>query len=158
MSTPRIQPNEIQDGLMYRVGVPLPEFACATEMPDGSLLRWIRMGKGIEFDQVSTDWQAGRHVRWHYQFWPDSFPPRALDDHVKIGGEHFDLLDADYTLETQPDGTTKLRVALSYRVSTRFNWYARPVAELFVSNFEENALRFYARRAEAQAARSSHLY
>ena len=37
---------------------------------------------------------------------------------------------------------------MNYRVSTRFNWYARPVAELFVSNFEENVLRFYARRAE----------
>jgi hypothetical protein len=38
---------------------------------------------------------------------------------------------------------------MSYRVSTRFNWYAGRVAELLVGNFEETALRFYARRAEA---------
>jgi hypothetical protein len=36
---------------------------------------------------------------------------------------------------------------MSYRVSTPFNWYARPIAELLIGNFEEAALRFYARRA-----------
>lgn len=113
------------------------------------------MGKGIAFDQISTDWQAGRHVRWRYRFSSDSFPPRALDDHVRIGGEYFDLLDTQYSLSSVGSGMTSLRVSMSYRVSTRFNWYAQPVAALFVSNFEETALRLYARRAEAQAARSS---
>jgi hypothetical protein len=155
MATPRIHPEEIQDGLMYRIGVPLPESACAAEMPDGSLLRWIRMGKGIQFDQVSTDWQVGRRVRWQYRFASDSFPPRALDDHVRIGGEYFDLLDTEYSIRSIGRGTTSLHVSMRYRVSTRFNWYAQTVAELFVSNFEETALRFYARRAEAQAARPS---
>jgi hypothetical protein len=42
---------------------------------------------------------------------------------------------------------------MSYRVSTRINWYAGRVAELLVGNFEETALRFYARRAEALAVR-----
>jgi len=115
-------------------------------------VRHVRMGKGIEFDQVAADWQGCHHVRWQYRFAPDSFPPRALDDHVRIGGEHFDLIDTEYSLRPRPDGTTTLRVAISYRVSTRFNWYAQPLAELFVGNFEETALRFYARRAEALAA------
>jgi len=121
-------------------------------MDDGSLVRHVRMGKGIEFDQVAADWQGCHHVHWQYRFTPDSFPPRALDDHVRIGGEHFDLIDTEYSLRPRSDGTTTLRVAISYRVSTRFNWYAQPLAELFVGNFEETALRFYARRAEALAA------
>ena len=58
-----------------------------------------------------------------------------------------------YSLQPRPDGTTTLRVAISYRVSTRFNWYAQPVAAMFVGNFEKSVLRFYARRAEAYAAR-----
>jgi hypothetical protein len=37
---------------------------------------------------------------------------------------------------------------MKYRVSTAFNWYTRPIAEFLVGNFEEAALRFYARRAE----------
>ncbi|MEJ0086617.1 MAG: hypothetical protein WDO72_13095 [Pseudomonadota bacterium] len=40
-------------------------------------------------------------------------------------------------------------MSMNYRVSTRFNWYAGPVADLLIGNFEENILRFYARRAEA---------
>jgi hypothetical protein len=153
MTAPAIRPDEFQDGLMYRIGVPLPESALAGEMPDGSLVRDIRMGKGIHFYQFATDWETCRRVRWRYHFAPNSFPPRALDDHVRIGGEHFDLIDAEYSLRSIDDNTTTLRVAMRYRVSTRFNWYAQPVAALFVSNFEETALRFYARRAEAQAAR-----
>jgi len=60
-------------------------------------------------------------------------------------------MDVDYSLQPHDDGTTTLRVAVSYRVSTRFNWYAGRVAEVLVGNFEETVLRFYARRAEAQA-------
>jgi hypothetical protein len=112
------------------------------------------MGKGIQFDQIATEWEVCRRVRWRYHFTPDSFPPRALDDHVRIGGEYFDVLDTAYSLEPGRNGTTTLRVSISYRVSTRYNWYAQPVAELFVGNFEETALRFYAHRAEAQAARN----
>jgi hypothetical protein len=154
MTAPAIRPDEIDDALMYRIGVPLAESALAGQTDDGYLVRHIRMGKGIEFDQVAADWEGCRYVRWQYRFTPSSFPPRALDDHVRIGGEHFDLLDTEYSLQARPDGATTLRVAISYRVSTRFNWYAQPLAELFVSNFEETALRFYARRAEAQAARN----
>ncbi|HTK99966.1 MAG TPA: hypothetical protein VL379_18160 [Pseudomonadales bacterium] len=157
MTAEAIRPDEMDDGYMYQIGVPLPESALAGETDDGRLVRHIRMGRGIEFDQIATDWQACSHVRWQYHFTANSFPPRALDDHVRIGGEYFDVLDAQYSLRPIDGGRTALRVTMSYRVSTRFNWYAQPVAKLIVGNFEETALRFYARRAEAQAARSSGL-
>ena len=151
MTATAIRPDEVNDGWMYRIGVPPPESALADLTDDGELVRHIRMGKGIQFDQVASDWEVCRRVRWVYRFTPDSFPPRALDDHVRIGGEYFDIIDAEYSLQLQADGTTALHVAMSYRVSTRFNWYAGRVAELLVGNFEETALRFYARRAEARA-------
>jgi hypothetical protein len=47
---------------------------------------------------------------------------------------------------------------MSFRVSTAFNWYARPIAEFFVGNFEEAVLKFYAHRAmeiPAEAATAS---
>jgi hypothetical protein len=147
-TAPGIRPEEVEDGWMYRIGVPLPESAM-TDSADGEVVRHIRMGRGVQFDQVAADWQPARRVRWLYRFTPDSFPPRALDDHVRIGGEYFDIIDTEYSLQPQADGTTTLHVAMSYRVSTRFNWYAGRVAELLVGNFEETALRFYARRAEA---------
>jgi hypothetical protein len=44
---------------------------------------------------------------------------------------------------------------MSYRVSTHFNWYAGPVADFLVRDFEETILRFYGRRAERAAAQPS---
>lgn len=131
---------------MYRIGVPLPLYA-NTEMRDGERVRHIEMGKGIQFDQVVIDWEPERLVRYTYRFTPDSFPPRALDDHVLIGGDYFDLHDTEYLLEPIASGT-RVSTRISYRVSTHFNWYARAVARLLVGNFEETALAFYARRAE----------
>ena len=60
-------------------------------MRDGEHLRHITMGKGVRFDQVATEWRENERVSWRYRFAEDSFPPGALDDHVRIGGEYFDL-------------------------------------------------------------------
>jgi hypothetical protein len=146
-----IRPEEIDSAWIYRIGVP-PPVSAFTEERDGSLVRHISMGKGIHFDQVATELQPGKRVRWLNQFANDSFPPRALDDHVRIGGQYFDVIDAEYTL-AEVGGSTRLSVRISYRVSTPFNWYARPLAEFLVGNFEATALKFYAHRAESDAWR-----
>ncbi|WP_422010410.1 SRPBCC family protein [Roseateles sp.] len=151
MDMPAIGPEEMADGWMYRIGVPLP-LSGVTQQDGKTLVRHVEMGRGIRFDQVSTDWQPAQRVRWTYRFSADSFPPRAMDDHVRIGGRHFDLIDTVYTL--QPEGAgTRLRVAMSYRVTTQFNWYAEPLARWLIGDFEAVALRLYARRAEALAHR-----
>lgn len=142
-----IREEEIGSALMYQIGVPLP-LSATTETSSGERVRHIRMGKNIAFDQVVVDWEPEHRVRYTYRFGPDSFPPRALDDHVRIGGDFFDLHDTEYRLEPVQHGTL-LTARMSYRVSTHFNWYARPVARLLVGNFEEAALGFYARRAES---------
>lgn len=145
----QIEPSEIDSAWMYRIGVP-PPLSATTETQGGELVRHITMGRNIHFDQVSADWEAGRRVRWTYRFEADSIPPHVLDDHVRIGGPYFDLIDTEYSLAEAPGGT-QLHVRMRYRVSTHFNWYAAAVARFFVGNFEEAALAFYARRAEAAA-------
>lgn len=140
-----IQAREMGGAWMYRIGVPLP-LSAVTELTDDGHVRHIVMGKGIHFDQVAADWQPNHRILWRYRFSPDSFPARALDDHVRIGGAYFDLLDTEYTLR-QVAGGTELRVTMRYRISTPFNWYAGAIAKFFVGNFEETALRFYGRRA-----------
>jgi hypothetical protein len=87
-----IRADEIGSAWMYRIGVPLPSSAI-TESCDGSAIRHIAMGKGIHFDQIASDWQPNQRVRWTYLFSADSFPPGALDDHVRIGGAYFDVID-----------------------------------------------------------------
>ena len=144
-----IQPEEVGSAWMYRIGAPTPTAGVLADTPEGKV-RHVTMGRGVRFDQVAVQWEPNRHVRWTYRFAEDSFPPQALDDHVRIGGHYFDLLDTDYTLV--PHGEqTELHIRMRYRVSTRFNWYAQPIAQWLIGNFEEVILGFYARRAEAAA-------
>lgn len=141
-----IRPDEVERAWMYRIGVPLPLSGMTEHTPEG-IVRKVRMGKDIHFEQVATEWQENRHVRWAYRFAEDSIPPRALDDHVKIGGHYFDLIDTSYTLSPLDAAHTQLRIRMHYRVSTQFNWYADAIAEFLIGNFEEVILDFYQRRA-----------
>lgn len=142
-----IRPEEVDRAWMYRIGVPLPE-AGITQRTSRGLVRRITMGKGVHFDQVVVERQPERYVRWTYHFDKDSFPPAALDDHVKIGGRYFDMRDTSYALV--PEGNeTRLTIRMHYRVSTQFNWYANPIATMLIGNFEDVILEFYRRRSEA---------
>ena len=144
-----IKPEEVNLAWAYRIGVPMPLAGVTQQTPTG-LVRKITMGKGIHFDQIVTDWQENKYVRWTYRFDDDSFPPRALDDHVKIGGLYFDFKDTSYTL-TPRGNATALTLRMHYRVSTQFNWYADAVAQVLLGNVEEVLLNFYRQRSETNS-------
>ncbi|QYF91960.1 SRPBCC domain-containing protein [Massilia sp. PAMC28688] len=150
-----IEADEVDRAWMYRIGVPLPESGVTRQVGE-TLVRDVRMGKSIHFAQVASEWRENSYVKWHYRFEPDSIPAGALDDHVKIGGHYFDVVDTIYTLTPKGDAT-ELTISMHYRVSTQFNWYATRVADLLFNNFEKVILEFYARRAEAAFTRASSL-
>ena len=141
-----IRGDEIDGAWMYRIGVPTPLEGRA-DVRDGEHLRHIVMGRGVRFDQVATIWREQRQITWRYRFAQASFPPGALDDHVRIGGEYFDIIESTYSLTPRGHGTT-LSLSTRYRVSTHFNWYAARVGDFLVGDFAETVLGFYARRAE----------
>jgi hypothetical protein len=141
-----IRPAEVDGAWMYRIGVPLP-VAGAADVVNGQHLRHVTMGKGVRFDQVATVWRENERVTWRYRFAPDSFPPGALDDHVRIGGQYFDIVESTYSLAPRGAGTV-LSLSTRYRVSTHFNWYAGWIGDFLVGDFGETIVAFYARRAE----------
>jgi uncharacterized protein YndB with AHSA1/START domain len=145
-----IQPAEMAQGLAWRIGVPFPQQAVTVDT-DGGRVRKLRWDHGVHFDEPILDWVENRYIRWRYVFASDSFPPGALDEHVAIGGSHFDLLDTSYRL-TPETGGTRLAIHVSHRVSTHFNAYAGAWADLLVADASRTILRFYQRRAEAIAA------
>ena len=119
-------------------------------------LRWRVAPSALHIPVLATRftlaelWKArGRLSPWRRKHIVASYC--ALDDHVMIGGQYFDLRDATYTL-TPRDGGTELRVAVSWRLSTRFNWYADPVMQFLLGDASENILRFYKARSEAAGA------
>ncbi len=145
--TQDIRPEEFNASWASRIGVPMPLAGVTRDTPAGRV-RESRWDKAVAFDEIITDWQPGRYLRWTYRFTPESFPPGALDDHVLIGGHYFDLQDTAFTL-TPVAGGTMLCIQTHYRVSTQFNFYADWVAQRLLSNMLETALKFYQGRSES---------
>ncbi|HEY6940846.1 SRPBCC family protein [Dokdonella sp.] len=145
-----IQPDEMAQGIAWRIGVPFPQEAVTVDTPEGRV-RKLRWDKGVHFDEPILDWVENRYIRWRYVFAADSIPPAALDEHVLVGGRHFDLVDTSYRL-TPEQGGTRLAIDVNYRVSTHFNAYAGAWADLLVGDAARTILAFYQRRAEAAVA------
>ncbi|MDP9893294.1 hypothetical protein J2W32_001404 [Variovorax boronicumulans] len=145
-----IRPDEVGDAWAYRIGVPMPVAGVTHETPEGRV-RQVQWQKDVHFEELVTEWQPQQHMKWQYRFAPDSFPAGALDDHVVIGGHYFDLRDSAFTL-TPRDGGTELRIDVSWRVSTRFNWYADRVAQFLLGDFSAHILHFYKVRSEGAMA------
>jgi uncharacterized protein YndB with AHSA1/START domain len=145
-----IRPEEIDRAWLFRIGVPVP---LEGQLLDGRGLdsprptRRVRMAKNVYFDEIVTEARPNELIRWTYEFYPDSFPPSALDDHVRVGGLYFDVRDTSYTLTRHGDAT-ELATRIDVRVSTHFNWYANPVARLLIGNLAESNLGYYKRRSE----------
>jgi hypothetical protein len=147
MNAEKIKSTEVEHGWIYRIGVPLPKEGI-TKQIGNELVREMKMGKSIYFDLRSTEWQENKFVKWNPRFYENSFPPHAMDDHVKIGGEYLDMLDTTYTLRAINSNQTELDVKIRYRVSTDFDWYANTVAQLLIGNFGTVILDFYRECAE----------
>lgn len=146
LDAPAIEPAEIDRAWLFRIGVPLPlEGRLRTDA--GETLRRVRMSKDVYFDEVIEELREPELVRWTYRFYDDSFPPYALDEHVVIGGHYFDVLDTSYTLRPR-GGATELTVRMSYRISTNFNWYARPVMRFLLGDLAERNVEYYRQRSE----------
>jgi uncharacterized protein YndB with AHSA1/START domain len=148
-----IRPDEVAHGWVFRIGVPLPEAGIIESTPEG-LVRRIRMGRNVHFDQVVVASEEARRIVFRYRLYDDSFPPYALDDHVVVGGYYFDIPDTEYRLEPEGEGT-RLTIRMGYRVTTMFNWYAEPIARLFLGNLGQTLLDFYRVRSESVISRTS---
>ena len=147
-----IQPEEMAGALALRIGVPAPVSGVTRGTPGGRV-RTSRWGKQVHFDEIIQEWQPNRYVRWTYRFAPDSFPRKALDDHVVIGGHYFDVLDTSFTLQPVSGGTsTLLTTRVRYRISTQFNFYADWVAQILLGNLSNVGLRLYKARSEHMVA------
>lgn len=149
----KIQPEEMQAGLAYRIGVPLPLDAHVVSV-DGARVRKLHWQKNVAFEEPITDWQENRFIKWTYSFSPESFPKGALDEHVVIGGKYFDLIDTSYQLTSIGDGT-RLDIVVHYCISTNFNWYANPLGKLLINDTAKQILSFYKHRAEALTVSNS---
>jgi hypothetical protein len=115
------------------LGVPAPVKANTTQNAQGLWVRHMQWDRGVHFYGDVTVWQPGKKLSWNYRFVNDSFPAGAMDDHVTLTGEHFELIDGSYTL-TAKNGGTALSETTHWRVSTQFNVYARFLGKVLIAD------------------------
>jgi len=84
----------------------------------------------------------------------DDRGPETLDPHVTIGGPYFDVVSGEYTIEPREDGVV-LHLASELRVTTHFNFYARPWVDSIMRSIQENILVVIRERAERRALGAS---
>lgn len=147
-----IKPNELETGVAYSIGVPYPVEVKTVSTGIGGK-RHLVWQRGVSFDQEITDWKENQTIAWKYLFTNASFPKGSMDDHVAIGGQYFNLKTSRYTLTPEGQGT-RLEVQVTFQVSTNFNWYAKPWANLLVNNTADVILSFHKKRAEAAGSKA----
>jgi len=141
-----IKEDEVPTSFAYFIGAPKPESG-KTIIENDQRIRKSAWQNGVYFDEKIVSWKENEFISWTYEFFPDSFPPGSLDDHVVVGGKYFDLTTTSYRLEAVPQGT-KLTLDIQYRVSTKFNWYTRPLAQYLIKDSLDSLLSFYQARSE----------
>lgn len=146
-----IRPSEFKPSVVYGIGVPYPLSGVTRNTAEGQIRDSVWQ-KGVRFEELIQQSVPNQYLRWTYRFKPDSFPKGALDDHVKVGGKYFDVLDTAFTLTPLDAQRTQLTLDVNYRVSTEVNFYAGPLADWMFKDFSEVILDFYKKRSEQAAS------
>lgn len=147
-----IQPSEINDSPIFTMGFPKP-ISGMTVQAQGGLVRQILWQRGIYFEEKITQSEAPKKLMWRYLFTADSFPKGSLDDHIEMGGDYFNLLTTDYTLEAMSPTQTRLVLRIDYRLSTEMNWYSDLWVQYVLKEFSDVVLHIYKNRLEQSVKR-----
>jgi hypothetical protein len=144
---PLIRDDEQTTGLFQRVGIPRPLEATLDRDGVGGL-REARFAGGIQFHERITEWEPGRRLGFTIETDADSIPAEVLDAHVRVGGEHFDVVFGRFTLEPHGSGT-RLRLESQHHLRTHLNFYAHLWTDAVMRDVQSNICRVIRRRAEA---------
>jgi hypothetical protein len=144
---PRISPREYPTSLVHRIGFPRPVEATLSHEGVGGVRR-ASFERGVVFTETVTTWRPGSELAFTIQADPATIPAAALDPHVTVGGEYFDVLDGSYRIESLAGGRVRLHLASTHRLSTRFNPYASLWSDLVMRQIQRNILGVVKARAE----------
>ncbi|MBM3224936.1 MAG: hypothetical protein FJZ47_14185 [Candidatus Tectomicrobia bacterium] len=142
--------TEPLQGVFYRLGFPKPLEATLSH-PGLGAVRHASFERGLVFLETIDVWEPEQVLSFAISVAPDSVPTTTLDEHVVVGGRYFDVLRGTYQLEIRSDQQVILHLASTFRVSTRFNFYARPWASFLMRDIQNTILTVLKSRCERQA-------
>lgn len=140
-----IKPSELGFTFVHLIGLPKPLEA----KMDGKV-RISRWEKNVWFQEVITE-STRPHVL-HYRFVvpKGAIPREALDEHVEINGEYFELIDGAYTLQPTQDGGTDLSLMTTFVNKSRLQVYGNLWGKLVLKDFHRSILGLMKSRSESK--------
>ncbi len=147
-SVPPISANELRPTWTHRIGFPRP-VAAVLSRPGIGGVRTASFEHGLVFYETVNDWQPLHQLGFTIKADTEHIPPTTLDEHVKIGGPYFDVLDGQYRIEQDNDGTILLRLTSQQRLSTDFNGYAALWSDAVMGSLQSSILEVIQHPCEA---------
>jgi len=149
---PPIRSSELRSSWSHAIGFPNPVEATLSKEATGGIRNATFEG-GVLFVETVDTWEPYHHLSFSIHAQTDRIPKTTLDEHVKVGGEFFDVLHGDYELESLPDGEIRLHLRSLHRVSTDLNWYAHLWTDAIMRDLQVRILQVIRDRAEQVQSR-----
>lgn len=146
-----IRPEEVSTGFFGRIGIPQP-LEATLDRDGAGALRTARFRGGIVFLERVEIWDPGRRLGFTIRVVPESIAPGALDEHVRVGTERFDVTWGEFRLEPLAGGSTRLVLSSRHRLATRFNAYAGFWTDAVMRDLQARICAVIAARAETKRA------
>ena len=128
------------------IGVPRPQAARLEGQGIGALRRaeWQR---GIQFDEVITEWEPLRRIGWAFRF-GDHQGWEITDAHLMPDSAYMQIRRGGYSMAPLPGGGVRVSLETTYWMRTPVNGYAALWGELVLGDLEANVLEILKARAE----------
>lgn len=143
-----ISEDENNNSLFQFMGFPRPIEAELDTVAVGGIRKAI-FARGLFFTETVTQMQPNKVLAFDIVADPKSIPPKALDEHVMVGGKYFDVLEGKYEIVKVNDKKIILHLTSQFRLSTRFNFYSGLWSKLIMKDIQENILDIIKSRSEA---------
>jgi hypothetical protein len=145
-----IKPSELSPSWSRWIGFPAPIDATLSFEGIGGV-RHASFAGGVLFIETVDGWEPNHRLAFSIHAQSDQIPKATLDDHVRVGGEFFDVLRGEYVIETLPNGEVVLHLASKHRLTTDFNWYARQWTDAIMRDIQTTILRVIRNRCESSS-------
>ena len=107
--------------------------------------------KNVSFQEVITEWDKPTSMHYRFVIPSGAIPREALDRHVEMGGEYFDLVDGGYDLKKTADGGTELSLTTRFVNKSRLKLYGDLWGRMVLKDFHRSILGLMKVRSEKDA-------
>lgn len=142
-----IAAQENGNSLFQAIGFPRPIEAELDTVAVGGVRKAV-FDRGLFFTEIVTEVNPYRVLAFDIHADPASIPPKALDEHVLVGGKYFDVLNGRYEIEEVSNNRVILHLTSHFRLSMMFNFYSGLWSKLIMGDIQTNILKIVKSRSE----------